>query len=1365
MILTQYPICLLRRFLYYCPVFLIYLFSPALAESQDETDTFTLGGNITYEKGFAVDAGFTVIAENQRVKEGWFMPPKAETRSDGSYTLSFLDIFGPHRTRVGDEIVVTVTNATSTQPLAETRYVVTLQDISNLEAKLDLQLPVELTPAIPPEQAETDTFTVTGVMRTTDGRPVGSGYEIVGENQRVKEGWFMPPKAETRSDGGYALSFLDIFGSRRTKIGDRIILTATEKKTGKMLVQTEYMVTPKAVENLEAKVDLDLLSLDAEAAQKMTLTLKHQQLPSDGTSQTTVTVSFGDLTQKFQDENLTVKAINGDLGQLTRNSQGVYTAIYTAPKLSSDQPLTETITARSVRLDHQISQTLTLQPLPSTVDSTTSPVSDEETTADEPTRLNYISWDVDRNQQVDIYDLVPVIQQWGFKKVGEGLSGDINQDGIVEATDATILVSHFGDSVGEPKPITVADFRVDFPVNAHLVPSTFVPEIGELMTVRVDVHVPLAVAEYVSGFEGTVNYDPTKLQLVEMTMGTEFFPAAWYTGNNSQHPIPLSPAELGTLFSPGLVTLAAAGFPRAKTVALGKTVAVLTFKALEQRQSQLYLSDFKLADQLGRSIATEVHPLYLMPWDLNGDGQVNLFDIATIRNEWEQIGKNLVADLNQDGQIDNFDYHILTGYLGLGQPVHASPNIDLVDSMALTIRTPQTELPKVGQKLKVQVVTDSVVNLASYQCTLNYNPDQLQFVEGELHFLGGDPLGFPTPEETAFFRPLPSDRGTAPDLDDKQARWLQPGAITFSSTTMGEVVDLDETDSRVSNPVPEKGISAGRLLASLAFIVLDRQDTTLHLSDMIAISTSAQPIATVAVPLNLPRPVTTGPPVDQVALSVDNSYLLVGTEVSTDLQVRLVDRDGALLTGETVTLTASEGQIQTIARDNGDGTYSAEYKALLDKPGVVQVIATTRNGKTGDLTLRFFQSVELTTKRPRISAQTSAKAEITITVRNTEGNLMLGQVVNLSASNGQIQTPADDNGDGTYTAQYTVTTNQTGTAHITATVGADRFNSIILQLVPVTTSPKLSKIKLIGETTLTLSQPATVEVQLLSPEGLPITDRAVTLDIEPSRKIRVDLSQKTDLEGKTQITFTAGQPGVKVVKAVVGNLTLNDGVAVIFTGEPKVGDIDLDGEVTIFDLVFAAGQFGQSSPNLTGDVNRDGVVDIFDLALIAVDFKKRSEPEFAAPALSKDRGLTTNIDLLAGQKLRIQSAIDYLIRRGQRSSTEDLALQILQSVLPPKQTQLLANYPNPFNPETWIPFELYQGGEVKLTIYDSTGSVVRRIDRGYLISGRYVGPEDAVYWNGQTETGETVSSGTYFYRLEVNSTSPFSETRKMAILK
>ena len=72
---------------------------------------------------------------------------------------------------------------------------------------------------------------------------------------------------------------------------------------------------------------------------------------------------------------------------------------------------------------------------------------------------------------------------------------------------------------------------------------------------------------------------------------------------------------------------------------------------------------------------------------------------------------------------------------------------------------------------------------------------------------------------------------------------------------------------------------------------------------------------------------------------------------------------------------------------------------------------------------------------------------------------------------------------------------------------------------------------------------------------------------------------------------------------------------------------------------------------------------------------------------------------------------------------------------------------------------------MKLTIYDSTGSVVRRIDRGYLISGRYVSPEDAVYWNGQTETGEIVSSGTYFYRLEVSSTSTFSETRKMAILK
>ena len=108
---------------------------------------------------------------------------------------------------------------------------------------------------------------------------------------------------------------------------------------------------------------------------------------------------------------------------------------------------------------------------------------------------------------------------------------------------------------------------------------------------------------------------------------------------------------------------------------------------------------------------------------------------------------------------------------------------------------------------------------------------------------------------------------------------------------------------------------------------------------------------------------------------------------------------------------------------------------------------------------------------------------------------------------------------------------------------------------------------------------------------------------------------------------------------------------------------------------------------------------------------------------------------------------------------------MLKAILPerlPTQTQLLANYPNPFNPETWIPFELGQDAEVTLTIYDVQGQRVRQLRLGIVIAGRYVTTDQAVYWDGKTETGERVASDTYFYQIAAGD---YSEIRQMVILK
>ena len=109
-----------------------------------------------------------------------------------------------------------------------------------------------------------------------------------------------------------------------------------------------------------------------------------------------------------------------------------------------------------------------------------------------------------------------------------------------------------------------------------------------------------------------------------------------------------------------------------------------------------------------------------------------------------------------------------------------------------------------------------------------------------------------------------------------------------------------------------------------------------------------------------------------------------------------------------------------------------------------------------------------------------------------------------------------------------------------------------------------------------------------------------------------------------------------------------------------------------------------------------------------------------------------------------------------------LLLEQLLSALVPKETSLLSNYPNPFNPETWIPYELSGPAEVTLRIYSLNGTLVRTLALGHQPAGMYHGKNRAAYWDGKNSVGEAVASGVYFYTL---STGNFASTRKMLIRK
>ena len=98
----------------------------------------------------------------------------------------------------------------------------------------------------------------------------------------------------------------------------------------------------------------------------------------------------------------------------------------------------------------------------------------------------------------------------------------------------------------------------------------------------------------------------------------------------------------------------------------------------------------------------------------------------------------------------------------------------------------------------------------------------------------------------------------------------------------------------------------------------------------------------------------------------------------------------------------------------------------------------------------------------------------------------------------------------------------------------------------------------------------------------------------------------------------------------------------------------------------------------------------------------------------------------------------------------------------PDQTLLQSNYPNPFNPETWIPYHLANDTDVQISIYDINGGLVRQLDMGHQVAGYYTTRSRAAHWDGRNEFGERVATGLYFCTLTAGN---FSATRKMLIGK
>ncbi len=241
--------------------------------------------------------------------------------------------------------------------------------------------------------------------------------------------------------------------------------------------------------------------------------------------------------------------------------------------------------------------------------------------------------------------------------------------------------------------------------------------------------------------------------------------------------------------------------------------------------------------------------------------------------------------------------------------------------------------------------------------------------------------------------------------------------------------------------------------------------------------------------------------------------------------------------------------------------------------------------------------------------------------------------------------------------------------------------------------------------------------------------------------------------GETQLTlenYEFGSISGDIIPAVTPIIT-------IIVGEYPAWDVNQDGRVSILDLILVARDFGSGAPaNLRTDVNRDGFVNIQDLIIVAQHMGETTDSATAPIVAMDDKELTPAIVQAWISQAQIEDDGSLAFRQG-----IDNLKQLLATLLPEK-TALLANYPNPFNPETWIPYQLAKPADVTLTIYAANGAVVRTLTLGHQAAGIYQRRNRAVHWDGKNEVGEEVASGIYFYTLIADD---FTSTRKLSIRK
>ena len=246
-------------------------------------------------------------------------------------------------------------------------------------------------------------------------------------------------------------------------------------------------------------------------------------------------------------------------------------------------------------------------------------------------------------------------------------------------------------------------------------------------------------------------------------------------------------------------------------------------------------------------------------------------------------------------------------------------------------------------------------------------------------------------------------------------------------------------------------------------------------------------------------------------------------------------------------------------------------------------------------------------------------------------------------------------------------------------------------------------------------------------------------------ELTVELTFRGNIDADAMLTFTVGAAAITAYDgpALSAQIPVTGGKeSVAISTEAPLTEATLDRSVITLTLTGRA--YERSRFRIREAVSISGIegVTVDDVARIS-DTEITVELEF-------------NGDIDTDATLTITVGADALLRY----SGPALTAQV--TVTADRENALLANFPNPFNPETWLPYQLAKPTEVTITIYAVNGQIVRELALGHQPAGIYQSRTRAAYWDGKNSFGESVASGVYFYTLTAGE---FSATRKMLIRK